>query len=182
MAPIDKGEIYEVSPVGYISCSQYYRYQQPRQGVHADNTGTIHLYRGYNYEQALCDLAGFSHIWVLYLFHLNETWNPKVSPPVNPDGKKKGVFATRAPHRPNRIGMSVVELCAVHPDTREVHIAAFDMLHNTPVLDIKPYLPDADSFPHAQRGWLPASHELWRVYPEDTFLDQARWVQGQTGY
>jgi tRNA-Thr(GGU) m(6)t(6)A37 methyltransferase TsaA len=175
-------ESFEVSPIGYVSCSQFYRYQQPRQGVFAQNRGVIELKRGQNFEQGLHDLSGFSHIWVIYLFHLNETWNPKVAPPVNPDGKKKGVFATRAPHRPNRMGMSCVELVDVETHTRRLHIRNFDILDKTPVLDIKPYIPEADSFPQAQRGWLPDTQEMWEILFMPLFLRQAEWIRQHTGY
>ncbi|HKI60273.1 MAG TPA: tRNA (N6-threonylcarbamoyladenosine(37)-N6)-methyltransferase TrmO, partial [Mariprofundaceae bacterium] len=91
------------------------------------------------------------HIWVIYWMHLNQGWNPLVIPPRGPK-TKRGVLATRAPHRPNSIGLSVVRLLKV--EGRELTIAAHDMLDGTPVLDIKPYLPYADALPEATHGWL----------------------------
>ena len=85
-------------------------------------------------------------------FHLNDNWKPLVHPPVTDKKKKVSVFATRSPHRPNSIGMSCVELIKV--DGLDVYIRNFDMLNNSPVLDIKPYIPGADSFPDAKIGWL----------------------------
>jgi len=144
--------VYEIRPIGVFRCAEQYRYETPRQGVFAENEGVIELEAGAHYEEAAADLAGFERIWVLFLFHLNETWNVRVRPPVAPDHRKIGVFATRSPHRPNRIGMSCVELVSVAG--REIRIRNFDLLDRTPVIDIKPYIPRADAFPGAAAGWV----------------------------
>lgn len=140
-------------PIGYVEASQKYKYQQPRQGEFARNRGKIILSQGCNYEQALEDLQGFDKIWIIYLFHQNSGWRPKVNTPVSPDGKKKGVFATRSPYRPNPIGLSCVDLISI--DGLELTIGNFDLLDQTPVLDIKPYISHYDSHPDASTGWLP---------------------------
>lgn len=173
---------YEVTPIGTLHCPQYYRYQQPRQGSLAENSGQIVLEKGFNFEQALQDLEGFTHIWVIYLFHLNQTWRPLVNPPVNPDGKKKGLFATRSPHRPNRIGMSCVKLKAVHPETLTIEIENFDLLDKTPILDIKPYLVHADCHPEASIGWLPTELDYWKLSYDEIATEQIKWVEEQTGF
>ena len=143
---------YTIEPIGIFRCGEQYRYETPRQGVFAENEGVIELAPGHCFEQAAADLHGFSRIWILFLFHLNETWNVQVRPPVAPDKRKIGVFATRSPHRPNRIGMSCVELIGV--DGLRVRVKNFDLLDRTPVIDIKPYIPRADAFPDAEIGWL----------------------------
>lgn len=144
---------YAIEPIGIFRCGEQYRYETPRQGVFAENEGVIELNPGCDFEQAAADLGGFSRIWILFLFHLNETWNVQVRPPVVPPGRKKiGVFATRSPHRPNRIGMSCVELVAV--EGLRIRVKNFDLLDRTPVVDIKPYIPRADAFPEAATGWL----------------------------
>lgn len=140
-------------PIGYVSAHQKYKYQQPRQGEFARNRGVIQLLPGNNYEQALEDLEQFDKIWLIYLFHQNSGWRPKVNPPVSPDGKKKGVFATRSPYRPNPIGMSCVDLVSV--DGLKLTIENFDLLDETPILDIKPYIAHYDAHPTASTGWLP---------------------------
>lgn len=145
-----------LTPIGIVHCDERYRFEAPRQGVFATNSGVITLEKGHQYEQAAADLNGFSRIWVIFLFHLNQTWNVKVAPPVAPQNRKIGVFATRSPHRPNRIGMSCVELERV--EGRDIFIRNFDMLDLTPVIDIKPYIPAADSFPDARTGWLEEAH------------------------
>jgi len=143
---------FEVSPIGYVRCGERYRFEAPRQGVFAANTGRIEWVPGHRYHEAAADLAGFDRIWVVFLFHLNQTWNLRVAPPVAPPGRRIGVLATRSPHRPNRIGLSCVALTGVSPEGLEIQ--NFDMLDGTPVLDVKPYIPAADSFPESQVGWL----------------------------
>ncbi len=142
----------QFNPIGYLKCERCYHEEQPRQGNLSDSKGYIELVAGHNYEQGLKDLDGFSRIWVIYEFHQNKTWRPLANPPRT-DGKgRKGVFATRSPYRPNQIGLSCVRLISVKKN--RVYIADSDLLNNTPVLDIKPYIPEYDSFPDARTGWL----------------------------
>lgn len=113
-----------------------------------------------NFEQALDSLAEFERIWLIFGFHESQGWLPKVRPPRG-DGSKHGVFATRSPHRPNRIGLSCVKLLKV--EGRQLYIEGHDLLDGTPIFDIKPYIPDADAFPHAKAGWvdhLPHAYEI----------------------
>ncbi|MCP4290326.1 MAG: tRNA (N6-threonylcarbamoyladenosine(37)-N6)-methyltransferase TrmO [bacterium] len=145
--------MHQFKPIGFMEASQQYKYQQPRQGQFANNEGKIVLVADQNFEQALEDISGFSKIWLIYVFHQNDGWRPKVDPPVCPDGIKKGLFATRSPYRPNPIGLSCVDLVSVKG--REITIANFDLLHGTPILDIKPYVRHYDSYPNATTGWLP---------------------------
>jgi len=144
--------IFAFKPIGYVRCAQKYRYEAPRQAVYAGNEGIIRLNPDSNFEQALRDLPGFDRLWVIYCFHLNRDWKPLVRPPVAGNKEKVSVFATRSPHRPNPVGLSCVELVKI--DGLDVHIRNFDMLNNTPVLDLKPYIPAADAFPEASTGWL----------------------------
>lgn len=169
-------------PIGTLHCPQYYRYQQPRQGTYADNSGQIILEKGHNFEAALQDLEGFSHIWIVYLFHLNQTWRPLVNPPVNPDGKKKGLFATRSPHRPNRIGMSCVQLKGIDIKKLTIFIENFDLLDKTPILDIKPYIPAADSHPDATTGWLPTELDYWSISYSKSSIEQMAWILEETEF
>jgi tRNA-Thr(GGU) m(6)t(6)A37 methyltransferase TsaA len=140
-----------LNPAGYVRSDLKERYEAPRQGtMNASSEAVIELEPGSNFEQALTGLDGFSHLWVVYLFHLNTTWKPMVTPPRN-KGKKVGVFATRAPHRPNNIGLSCVRY--IKHEGLKIYIGGSDILDGTPVLDIKPYLPYCDSFPDALTGW-----------------------------
>lgn len=151
----------ELEPIGYVHCSRRYRFEAPRQGVYAPGEAVIHLNPGMGYEEGLAGLEGFSHIWVHFVFHLNETWNPTVKPPVPGETPEVGVFASRSPHRPNRLGLSCVTLTRI--DGLELHISNHDLLDLTPVLDIKPYVSYYDSFPEAKNGWLPVPPELFQV-------------------
>ena len=126
-----------------------YRQQSPRQGALAGQTGVVELYPGRNFEAALEDLAGAEYIWLVYVFDRNANWRPKVLPPFG--DRRIGVFATRSPHRPNPIGLSAVKLLAV--EGRKLYIAGHDLLNGTPILDIKPYLADADAHVGAALPW-----------------------------
>ncbi len=143
--------MYSLIPIGFVESQLKERYEAPHQGVFGGDTNSvIRLERNRNFEQALKDLEGFEKIWVIYLFHLNDSWKPLVTPPRN-DGKKVGVFASRSPHRPNGIGLSCVTLNRI--EGLDIHISNSDILDGSPVLDIKPYLPWSDSFPESKTGW-----------------------------
>ena len=103
-----------------------------------------------SYTPALADLVGFERIWVLYVFHRARPFAPLVVP--YRDDRPRGLFATRAPGRPNPIGMSALRLLAVEGST--VKVADLDVLDGTPVLDLKPYVPAFDAFPGSRAGWL----------------------------
>ncbi len=164
----------KITPIGTFHCDAQYPYDAARQGaVAGDNIGRIELVGGQNFEQALQDLEGFSHIWIVYQFHKNENWKPLVNPPRG--GKKVGVFASRAPYRPNAIGLSCVQLVKV--EGRTVTVAGHDLLDGTPVLDIKPYLPYADAVPEATSGWLETATEApWTVTFTDDAQKQLDWL------
>ena len=145
-----------LQPIGVMKCDYCSRYETPRQGVLGESIkGVIELNPGCNYEQALSHLDGFSHIWVIFLFHLNETTRPArpmVRPPRHAGRQKVGVFATRSPHRPNPIGMSCLKLKEI--SGRRLYVSGLDILDGSPILDIKPYLPYSDSYPAALTGWV----------------------------
>jgi tRNA (adenine37-N6)-methyltransferase len=142
-----------LNPIGVVHSPFKERVDAPRQPSAARGvTGTIEIFSGHNFEQALEDIQSFNFIWVLFWFHLNTTWKPKVSPPRS--GLRRGVFATRSPYRPNPIGLSVVELVKVEGLTLSVQ--SLDILDGTPVLDLKPYIPYSDAIPDASSGWLDA--------------------------
>lgn len=140
------------APIGIFHCQERYRFETPRQGVFADNHGVIELNDDPALVEACADLVGVERIWVIFVFHLNETWKSMVRPPISPDGRKISVFATRSPHRPNPIGMSCVKLDRI--EGRNIYISNYDLLDATPILDIKPYIPQADSFPDSKVPWL----------------------------
>jgi tRNA-Thr(GGU) m(6)t(6)A37 methyltransferase TsaA len=98
----------------------------------------------------LQDLDGFSHILVLFHFHRSTDFSLLVNPPR--DSVPHGVFATRSPRRPNPIGLSVLRLLRIEGNV--LHVDDVDALDGTPVLDIKPYIPESDAWPEARAGWL----------------------------
>ena len=111
--------------------------------------GEIHLYE--EYEEGLRDLIGFSHIILIYHFHLSDGYSLRVKPFI--DNIKRGVFATRAPKRPNPIGISVVRLENI--EGNKIYISDVDIIDGTPLLDIKPYIPNFDNWDDEYKfGWL----------------------------
>jgi len=149
---VPRGPLSTLEPIGWVSCPQRYRYEAPRQGVLLPETeAVIQLRDGCDFESALDGLEGFERIWVIFEFHLNESWQPRVQPPREGE-PRRGVFATRSPHRPNRIGLSCVRLLSI--DGLQLTVAGHDLLDRTPVWDLKPYVPYADAFAEAGSGWL----------------------------
>ncbi len=102
------------------------------------------------YEKGLKDIEGFSHIILIYFFHLIKTFSLEVKPYM--DNKPHGVFATRAPARPNPIGLSVVRLVKV--EKNNLHIKDVDIVNGTPLLDIKPFVPEFNPEDIIKKGWL----------------------------
>lgn len=143
-----------LEPIGVVRSPFSERAEAPRQPAAARGVpGRIELLPGRGFEDALCDLEEFSHVWVIFWFHLNAGWRPKVLPPRS-EGRRRGVFSTRSPHRPNPIGMSAVALERVDAAGLTVHVRDLDLVDGTPVLDLKPYLPYADAIAGAGSGWL----------------------------
>lgn len=154
-------EGYDFQAIGYVNSCFPGRCGTPRQGILAPSTiGKIVLSRQIP-PASLEGLAEYSHLWVIFVFDENtnacsdkgkkreaRTFPAKVSPPQLL-GKKTGLFSTRTPHRPCPIGLTVVRMVSVDAVTRTVTIAGIDLVHDTPVLDIKPYIPAYDSIPTA---------------------------------
>jgi tRNA-Thr(GGU) m(6)t(6)A37 methyltransferase TsaA len=180
-----------VEPIGYVRAPLATKVEAARQPRAAGGVaGRIELLAGKNFEHALLDLDGWEYIWVLFWFDRNAAWRPKVLPPRSRSGRK-GVFATRSPHRPNPIGLSAVRLLRVEGLT--LHVADLDVLDGTPVLDIKPYVAYADAIPSARAGWLddarlavdsPAPSDpipAFDVHWDPDAVEQAAWIEARTG-
>ncbi len=169
-----------VTPIGMIRTPYRERYRAPRQpgGAPVAAEGVITLIAGHNFEQALADLAGFERIWLIYWFDRNTGWRPKVTPPRG--DARRGVFATRSPHRPNPLGLSLVTLIVIRG--RTIRVGEVDLLDGTPILDLKPYLPAVEAFPDARAGWLDDLPNVpFAVLWAELATAQARWVEAQTG-
>lgn len=140
-----------LEPIGVVRSPFRERMDAPRQPRAAEGVrGTIELFSGHNYEHALSDLAGFDYLWVIFWFHRNKDWRPKVLPPRSE--VRRGLFATRSPHRPNPLGLSALRLESI--DGLTLHVRDVDILDETPVLDIKPYIAWTDAIGDARPGWL----------------------------
>ena len=177
-----------LEPIGYVRTALTTKVEaarQPRAGGKAH--GRIELIPGRNFEDALRDLDAWDHIWVLYWFDRNLRWRPKVLPPRSRTGRK-GVFATRSPHRPNPLGLSAVELERV--DGLTLHVRDIDMLDGTPVLDLKPYVAYTDAIADARSGWLEDAAgtaagrdpiPAFAVHWDEVAACQADWIEARTG-
>ncbi len=128
-------------------------------------------------ENALRGIEQFSHLWLIWLFSANVKagWSPTVRPPRLGGNVRLGVFATRSPFRPNPIGLSVVRLEGVELRSKQgpiLYISGADLMDGTPLLDIKPYIPLADSHPNAEEGYtrLTAMHKLQVDIAPELFL------------
>ena len=149
---------FTVHPIAHVRSPYARRIDAPHQSVVVAGTETgaeaearIEFMDGLPAE-AFRDLAGFERIWLIFVFDRSDGWKPQVRPPRG--GGKRGVLATRSPHRPNAIGLSAVELVSV--EERALRVRGVDLLDGTPILDIKPYVPYADAFPAARAGWIDA--------------------------
>jgi tRNA (adenine37-N6)-methyltransferase len=139
----------EFRPIGVVHSAFKEQQGTPIQPVFAQNArGKVEIFEPY--RAALKDLNGFSRVWLIYYFDRAKTWEPLVVP--YRDVHQRGLFATRAPARPNAIGISAVKLVLVEQGAIEVE--EIDVLDGTPVLDIKPYVPNFDSYPDEKAGWL----------------------------
>ena len=173
----------QISPIGTFFGDAVYKYDAPRQGrLFAGHPGRIVLNPGQNYEMALRDLDGFERIWVIFQFHENEGWRPTTRPPVPPkDRDRVGTFASRSPYRPNPIGLSCVRLLKI--DGLTLYVDEADLLNETPILDIKPYIPMADAFPGAKAGWVEEQvGDLWTIEESPEFTAQNRWIAEHSSF
>jgi len=153
----------------------------PRQaGLVPSATATLELLPPFNRVEAFTGLEGFSHIWLLFLFHGNkhQGWKATVRPPRLGGNTRLGVFATRSPFRPNPIGLSAVELKCIEQQAGKVilHLKGIDLLDGTPIIDIKPYLPYADAIATASGGFAaeaPTNQLAVRFLPQPEQTCQA---------
>jgi tRNA-Thr(GGU) m(6)t(6)A37 methyltransferase TsaA len=137
------------TPIGIIHTPFTAREDMPIQPVGAAGVeGSVEVFE--EYRPGLKDLDGFSHVILLYHFHRSQGFKLQVVPFL--DTVERGLFATRAPRRPNQIGLSVVELARI--DAGVLYVRNVDMLEGTPLLDIKPCVPEFDATAEIRTGWL----------------------------
>ncbi|MDD3449237.1 MAG: tRNA (N6-threonylcarbamoyladenosine(37)-N6)-methyltransferase TrmO [Gammaproteobacteria bacterium] len=152
----------EFEPIGVIRTPYTEPEGTPIQPVGAVGVkGTVEVFGAY--RDGLRDLDGFSHIVLLYHFHRSRGFSLRVVPYV--DTRERGLFATRAPRRPNAIGLSIVRLIRVEDGV--LHIENVDMLDGTPLLDIKPYVPEFGPGEAVRTGWLEQARKAFSSSKSD---------------
>lgn len=150
-----------LAPIGVIYSPHRVAIGAPIQPTYAaDAEGRVVVEK--EYEAALLDIEGFERIWLVYLFDRAGPFKPTVVP--YRDTREHGLFATRSPCRPNPIGLSVVRLLGRQRNV--LRVRGLDILDRTPLIDIKPYVPEFDAHPLARAGWLDDSREDRRVADE----------------
>ena len=149
---------FQFEQIGVIRSPYKEKFAVPRQpGLVKSAKGELHLLAPYNQADAIRGLEAFSHLWVIFVFHqtMEGGWRPTVRPPRLGGNARMGVFATRSTFRPNPVGMSLVELRGIrcHKEHVILELGGLDLVDGTPVVDIKPYLPFAESLPDARASY-----------------------------
>ena len=147
--------------IGHVHTCYGEKFAVPRQSGLVDEAwGELIFEPDFRKVDAVRGLDGFSHVWLVFVFHqaMRSDWKPTVRPPRLGGNERVGVFASRSPFRPNPIGLSVVRLEQIdfdHTAGPVLKLRGVDLVDGTPILDIKPYIPYADSIPDATAGFAP---------------------------
>ena len=162
-----------VEPIAHIETDYKEKFGIPRQSGTVKGKGRIVFLPKYRNPDALREIEGFSHLWLIFDFSLahRDEWSPTVRPPRLGGNRRVGVFASRSPYRPNPIGLSCVRLvCVEHSESEGdvLVVEGADLLCGTPIIDIKPYLPFADSKADAKGGYA----EQMRDYALSVFIPE----------
>ena len=177
-----------MQPIARLRSARKTKFEAPHQPeAEASEIAEVVFMPDFPAHQALQDLAGFSHIWLIWCFDRNKRdWKPMVKPPRGPQFSR-GVLATRSPHRPNPLGLTLVKLLAVEPQKGLLTIGANDLLNDTAILDIKPYLPkyDAPAGNEVRAGWVAELESNlmqsveFQIERSEKFHQQAAWLAAQ---
>jgi len=149
---------YTLKPIAVVRSPFREKFATPRQpGLVPSARARVEFLPEFASPEAVRDLAGFSHLWLIFLFHqtYGQGWTPTVRPPRLGGNRRVGVFACRSPFRPNPIGLSAVKLLSIDDKEGKValEVQGADLIDGTPILDIKPYLPYTDAIPAAIGGF-----------------------------
>jgi tRNA-Thr(GGU) m(6)t(6)A37 methyltransferase TsaA len=169
----------EIKPIAYIHTDFPEKFGIPRQsGIVKGLKGKIIFEPKYRDASALRGLEDFTHLWLIWKFSANDTdnWSPTVRPPRLGGNKRMGVFATRAPFRPNPIGLSCVKIEGItlsSVDGPIIEVSGADMLDGTPIYDIKPYIPYTDAHIEASGGFSDEVYgDLLKVEISDELIEK----------
>jgi tRNA-Thr(GGU) m(6)t(6)A37 methyltransferase TsaA len=170
--------LYPLEPIATIHSPFREKFATPRQpGLVSSVAAIIEFHPDFATPEAVRGLEGFSHLWLIFLFHHNwqKGWSPTVRPPRLGGNQRVGVYASRSPFRPNPLGLSAVKLLAINAERGKIslEVQGADLIDGTPILDIKPYIAYGDSIPTASSGF---AQEAPGTPLEVTFSDQA-WQQ-----
>jgi tRNA-Thr(GGU) m(6)t(6)A37 methyltransferase TsaA len=172
---------FQFQPIGHVRSGKDVRFEARHQPNEADpERNVLELLPEPGFREALRDLDGMDRIWLVWVFHRANSWRPLVLPPRGP-AQRRGLFATRSPHRPNPIGLTPVRLVGI--EGLRLVLGPCDLMDGTPVLDIKPYAPSYDSFPDAQAGWIDEVDDRMALPPAFTVVlapraaEQSLWLR-----
>lgn len=150
---------YSLQIIGYVRTPFKEKFGIPRQPGLVPVPGCVEMNPPWDSPELFDELEAFSHLWLTFVFHdcIEQGWRSRVRPPRLGGNQRLGVFATRSPFRPNHLGLSVVKLERIENRKGRVvlHVRGVDLLDQTPLLDIKPYLPYTDAVPEAMGGFAP---------------------------
>ncbi|MCE0493067.1 tRNA (N6-threonylcarbamoyladenosine(37)-N6)-methyltransferase TrmO [Vibrio salinus] len=167
--------MYQIEPVGVIETPYKEKFSVPRQPGLVPSVSRIRLQGKANCSESIRGIEQFSHVWLLFLFdqNLNAGWKPTVRPPRLGGNERIGVFASRSTFRPNGIGMSAVELKGTEQIGEQFYLllGGVDLVDQTPIVDIKPYIPYSDSVDNANGGY---ANERPEPLQQVRFSDQAQ--------
>ncbi len=159
-----------ISPIGVVRSCFGGKFGVPRQpGLCPSAWGELVFHEAYRSPEAIRGIEGFSHVWLIFGFHetVDQGWKPTVRPPRLGGNQRVGVFASRSTFRPNGLGLSLVRLEGI-AETGSLLLGGLDLLDGTPVYDVKPYLPYAESIPDAAAGFAAAEIPRLRVEVADS--------------
>ena len=173
-------DTFTFTKIGFIKSCYQEKFGIPRQPrLETESISELILLPPYNDLNSIREIQQFSHLWLLFIFDQTQKakWKALIRPPRLGGNKRIGVFASRSTFRPNPIGMSAVELLAtkIKNDKVSLLLRGCDLLNNTPIIDIKPYIPYSDAIPNASAGFAstpPSS--TFEVYFSDTALQQCQ--------
>lgn len=164
----------KITPIAYIRNDFKEKFGVPRQSGRVDTVSQIVFEPEFRDRNAILGIEQFSHLWLIFDFSLShrQKWSPTVRPPRLGGNKRVGVFASRSPFRPNNLGLSVVKLLSIEKTADKgtvLHVSGADLVDNTPIYDIKPYIPYADSIADAKGGYAEENkgHSLEVKFPEE---------------